>query len=122
MSRLLSLYSGPASDIMDLDIKGVQGSMEQLKLTEKPQLSQKAKQRLSVKSKKKRLPSSRSPPMTERREGDRKRPLTSRSVSPPVTGGRGGGKNADSVDRGPNTACECTVGAELVYSGDVHGE
>ena len=94
---------------MDLDIKSVQGSMEQLKLTEKPQLSQKARQRLSVKSKKQRLPSSRSPPVAEHREEDRKRPLTSRSVSPPVTGGRGGGKGADGVDRGHSTACECTV-------------
>ena len=91
---------------MDLDIKGVQGSMEELKLTKKPQLSQKARQRLSIKSKKQRLPSSRSPPMSEHREGERKRPLTSRSVSPPVTGGGGGRKGADSVDG--RSACELT--------------
>lgn len=98
---------------MDLDVKGMQESLEQLKLTEKPQLSHKARQRLSVKTKKRRLTASKSSPTTERREAGGKQLLNSRSMSPPVTwdGDREteGARGVDNVDRGPVTACKCVV-------------
>lgn len=76
-------------NIMDLDIKGMQESMEQLKLSEKPRLSMKAKQRISIKSKKQALTASKSSPLTERKEGKRTTAASNtRSVSPPATHAR----------------------------------
>ena len=82
---------------------GVQKSMEQLKLTEKPRLSQKARQRLSIKNKKQRVTQSRSSPITERREG-REKASTTRSVSPPIMWRQERGKGAD---RSPGIVCKC---------------
>jgi hypothetical protein len=74
--------------IMDLDVEAVRGSMDQqLQLTRKPQLSSRARQRLSVKSRKK-LPLSPSSLAEQGGEGARK-VLSTRSVSPPASRERG---------------------------------
>ena len=77
------LYVDSSSDIMDLDVKGMQESLEQLKLSEKPRLSLKARQRLSVKSRKQALTATKSSPLTERKERREKMIGSTRSASPP---------------------------------------
>ena len=73
---------------MDLDVEAVRGSMDQqLQLARKPQLSSRARQRLSVKSRKK-LPLSPSSLAEQGGEGARK-VLSTRSVSPPASRERG---------------------------------
>lgn len=105
---LFGCISGTSTDITDLDL---QGSLEQLKLLEKPQLSHKARQRLSVKNKKRHLTASKSSPTIERKQKGRKPPLTSRSMSPLETwsneGGREGSRRDNETDRGPGKPCKC---------------
>ena len=74
--------------IMDLDVEAVRGSMDQqLQLGRKPQLSSRARQRLSIKSRKK-LPLGPSSLAEQGGEGARK-VLSTRSVSPPASRERG---------------------------------
>lgn len=56
---------------MDLDLESAQETIEQLKLKEKPQLSQRAIKRLSVKSKRRQLALSKSSPLSDRKERQR---------------------------------------------------
>ena len=110
--RAFCYIPGTGTDITDLDL---QGSLEQLKLLEKPRLSHKARQRISVKNKKRRLTASKSSPTIERKQKGGKPPLTSRSMSPLETwsneGSREGSRRDDETDRGPGIPCECTLAA-----------
>lgn len=90
---------------MDLDVGGVRESMRQLKLTEKPRLSQRARQRLSIKNKKQQLTESRSSPIAERREG-RDRASNARSVSPPIMWRQVRGEDGKRIDRSSGSVCK----------------